>query len=65
MVFIRKLFPVLEKIEKKYGIGKAVVVADAAMLWHNNIAELTNQKKVLSKSKCPLKGIGILTENVP
>ena len=38
----KTLLPVLEKIEKKYGTGKVVVVADAAMLSHKNIAELTS-----------------------
>ena len=38
----KTLLPVLETIEKKYGIGKTVVVADAAMLSHKNITELTS-----------------------
>lgn len=38
----KTLLPVLEKIEKKYGIGKAIVVADAAMLSRKNIEELTS-----------------------
>lgn len=37
----KTLLPVLEKIEKRYGLGKPVVVADAAMLSHKNIADLT------------------------
>ena len=37
----KTLLPVLGKIEKRYGLGKPIVVADAAMLSHKNIAELT------------------------
>lgn len=36
----KTLLPLLEKIEKRYKLGKPVVVADAAMLSHKNIAEL-------------------------
>lgn len=38
----KTLLPVLEKIERRYKLGKPIVVADAAMLSHNNIAELTS-----------------------
>lgn len=40
----KTLMPVLTKIEHRYGLGKSIVVADAAMLSHKNIAELTLQK---------------------
>lgn len=36
----KTLLPVLEGIRKKYGLGKPVVVADAAMLSKHNIEEL-------------------------
>jgi len=38
------LLPVLEGIEKKYGFGKPVVVADAAMLSKKNLKKLDDEK---------------------
>src|SRR3990170_2032505 len=38
----KTLLPVLEKIEKQYELGKPIVVADAAMLSHKNLTELTS-----------------------
>ncbi len=38
----KTLLPVLEKIEKRYELGKPIVVADAAMLSHKNLTELTS-----------------------
>ena len=36
----KTLLPVLHRIERKYGFGKPVVVADAAMLSHENLQSL-------------------------
>lgn len=38
------LVPVLERIEKRYGFGKPVVVADAAMLSRKNLKKLADEK---------------------
>jgi len=40
----KTLLPVLRRIEQKYGFGKPVVVADAAMLSHENIQSLEQEQ---------------------
>lgn len=67
----KTLLPVLEKIEKRYVLGKPIVVADAAMLSHSNIVELTshgyqfilgarikNEKEVMQKQILK-QGVGV------
>jgi hypothetical protein len=40
----KTLLPVLERIQREHGFGKPVVVADAAMLSHGNLARLEQAK---------------------
>jgi transposase len=40
----KTLIPVLQKIQEKYGLGKPIVVADAALLSKNNLGKLHEQE---------------------
>jgi len=40
----KTLLPTLQHMQRQYGLGKPIVVADAGLLSHNNIATLTKKK---------------------